>query len=258
MLRWVNKPHNGGAKDGDSGMSLEMSSAVVGVERVVGGWVARSQSLAVADLDGGSVVRRRSPHGDHLAACGRRQRRLSRLLLLPRLPRTQERIDRHAVGRTSAAGFALAGAGAAGDRRLAYQAIWAESRRGRCASQPDAGAGRPTVLVRSHLGDDFSGVAASRVGSAGVAAASHAVRSPENHAHDSGVSPLAAVCHQAATRGASGRVDRSTAEKSGKNGLDRHRRRLHQASVPAAGLEALGRCDRRSFAEGRCTARLGN
>ena len=37
MLRFENKPHNGGAKDGEFEMSLGMSAAVVAVERMVGG-----------------------------------------------------------------------------------------------------------------------------------------------------------------------------------------------------------------------------
>jgi len=265
MLRLEHKPHNGGARDGKSEMSLGMSSAVVGMERMVDGRVARSQSLAVAGLDDGHVVGRRSPHGDHLAAGRRRQRRLSRLLLLPRLRRTQERIDRHAVGRTAAAGFALARTCPVGDRRFAYQAVWAQGRRGRpgeaglnppvAASQPDAGACRSTVFVRPHLGDDFVVAEASGVGLVGVAAASHAVRSPENHGCDSQVAPLAAICHQAAIGGAAGRVDRSSAEKSGKSGLDRHRRRLHQTPVLEACVEKW-RHNRRSPAQGRRPARL--
>ena len=46
-------------------------------------------------------------------------------------------------------------------------------------------------------------------------------------------------------------MDRSHPEKRGENGVDRHRRRRHQTAVPAAGLEALERGDRRPLAEGR-------
>ena len=67
--------------------------AVVPVECVVGGRVAWPQSLAAAGVAGGDAVCRRSSHGDHVAACGGRERRLPRLLLLPGRRRTQERID---------------------------------------------------------------------------------------------------------------------------------------------------------------------
>ena len=69
------------------------------------------------------------------------------------------------------------------------------------------------------------------------------------------IASLAAVCHQAPTGGAAGRVARSDPEKSGKNRLDRHRRRLHQAAVPAARFEAPERGRRRSLAQRRGTAR---
>ena len=48
---------------------------------------------------------------------------------------------------------------------------------------------------------------------------------------------LAAIRHQAPTGGATGGVARSAAEKSGKNRVDRRRRRLHQASVSASRAE---------------------
>ena len=67
MLRSENKPHNGGAKDGEIEMSLGMSRTVVGVERVVVRRFARSQLLAVADIAGVHVAGQRSPHGDDLA-----------------------------------------------------------------------------------------------------------------------------------------------------------------------------------------------
>ena len=60
MLRSVNKPHNGRAKDGEFDMSLGMSRTVVGVERMVVGWVARSQSLAVAGIDDGDIAGQRT------------------------------------------------------------------------------------------------------------------------------------------------------------------------------------------------------
>ena len=60
MLRSENKPHNGGAKDGEFDMSLGMSHTVVGVERMVVGWVARSQSLAVAGIDDGDIAGQRT------------------------------------------------------------------------------------------------------------------------------------------------------------------------------------------------------
>ena len=130
------------AKDGEFEMSLGLSRTMVGVERVAGSRAACSQSLAVAGLVGGHVVRQRSAYRDDLASCGGRQRRLPRLLSLPHLCGTQEQIDRHAVGDTSFADFAFASACVVGDRRLAHQAVWAKGRRGRRAPQPDAGTSR--------------------------------------------------------------------------------------------------------------------
>jgi|GEM_PF-3883420 len=86
-------------------------------------------------------------HGDHLATGGRRQRRLSELLLGPCLAGTQDRIGRHAIDGVGVANLAFAGAIAVGDRRFAHQAVRAEGRGGRRASQPDVRTGRPTVLA---------------------------------------------------------------------------------------------------------------
>ncbi len=166
-------------------MSLGMSRTVVGVERVVGRWVARSQSLAFARIADGHIVRWRPSHGDHMAPRGRGERRLSRLLLLSYLRGTQERIDCDSTGSTSAAHLALAKASAAGDRRFAHQAVRAKSRRGRCPSQPDAGPSRPAVSVRTRLGDDFVGAEAPRVGTTGVAVANDALRPPADYGDDS-------------------------------------------------------------------------
>lgn len=68
----------------------------------------RAQSLAVAGALGWDAVCQRSTYRDRLAAGGRRQRRLPRLLLLPGLRRTQERSDRHGVAGTGSPSFALA------------------------------------------------------------------------------------------------------------------------------------------------------
>ncbi len=65
-------------------MSLGVAGRVVSVERVVGGRVACPQSLAAAGAADGHLVCRRSSHGDDLAARRGRERRLPRLLLLPR------------------------------------------------------------------------------------------------------------------------------------------------------------------------------
>ncbi len=81
--------------------------------------------------------------------------------------------------------LAAARAAAVGDRRFAHQAVWAEGRRGRRPSQSDAGAGRSAVSVRTRLGHDLAGPAASAVGPAGVAAAGDALRPPADDGHDS-------------------------------------------------------------------------
>jgi hypothetical protein len=59
MLRLLNQPHNGGAKDGEIEMSLAVSERVVGVERVAGGWIARPKPLAACGAAGGYFVRPR-------------------------------------------------------------------------------------------------------------------------------------------------------------------------------------------------------
>ena len=146
----------------------------------------------------------------------RGQRRLPGLLLLLGGPRTQERIDRRPVGNTSAADVAVARTSAAGDRRLANQALRAESRRCRRASQPNAGSGRSAVFVRPCVGDDFVGAQASAVGNHRLAAASAALCSQANDGNDPQGARLAAVCDQVAVGGAAGGVDRPAAETSGK------------------------------------------
>ena len=145
-------------------MSLGMSRTVVGVEQLDFFGTARPQSLAVAGAADWNAVCRWPPHGHHLAASSRRQRRLPRLLLLPRVCWTQQQIDCFSIGGLGVADVAVAGAGAAGDRRFADQAVWAQGRRGGRASQPDAGPSRSALFVRSCLGHDFPCVAASRVG----------------------------------------------------------------------------------------------
>ena len=207
--------------------------------------IARAQSLAVAGLARGDLVRRRPPYGHHLAASRRRQCRFSGLLLLSGVRGTQVRTDRRPAGRARPADVAPAGASAVGHRRFAHQTVRAEGRGGRRASQPDAGSGRSALLVRTHLGDDLAGGAASAVGCAGVAAAGPALRPSEDHADDSSPAPLGRFRHQAGTGRAVGRVDRSDRSGCRENDVGRRRRRLHEAAVPAARFEA-GRDDRRS------------
>ena len=115
------------------------------------------------------------------------------LLLFPCRSGTQDQFGRHRADAARAADAATAGALAVGDRRFAHQTIWAESRRRRRASQPDAGAGRPTVSVWACLGHDLARPASSPVGPAGVAGASLALRSPEDAGLDPQRASLAAV-----------------------------------------------------------------
>ena len=109
-----------------------------------------------------------------------------------------------------------------------------ESRRGGRSSQSHAGTGRSAVLVRTYLGDDLAGTATSPLGCNRSAFASHALCPQTNRGKNSQGSPLAAFCHEAASGCAIGGVDRSDPEKSGKNGVDRRRRRLYQVALPAA------------------------
>ena len=83
MLQFPNKPHNGGAKDGEFEMSLGSSESMGRVEPVARRGLACPQSLATARARAGHLVRQQPSHRHHLASSRRRQRRLSRLLLLP-------------------------------------------------------------------------------------------------------------------------------------------------------------------------------
>jgi len=60
MLQLQNKPHEGEAKDGEFDMSLGMPGSVVGVERLVGGRAARTQSQTVGRPKRLTVGRRRA------------------------------------------------------------------------------------------------------------------------------------------------------------------------------------------------------
>src|SRR3972149_2032709 len=84
--------NNGRAKDVSS--ELAMSERMERVELVVGGRVARSQPLATAGVADGHPFCRRIAHRYQLAPRRRSQRRLPRLLLLPRPTRTQDQIGR--------------------------------------------------------------------------------------------------------------------------------------------------------------------
>jgi len=221
------------------------SRTVVGMEYLAGCRIARPQSLAVAGVADGDAVRRGPPHGDHLAASSRRQRRLPRLLLLPRVRWTQQQIDCFSIGHLGAADVVVAGASAAGDRSRRAgtdQAVWAESRRSRCPSQSDARTGRSALFVWPCLGHDFPGAAAPQVGSAGIATAGDALCPQADDPYlilRGQVAPLAPLRHQAAVGGSVGRVDRSHAEKSRENSLGRHRRwPLAQCYGQATVLEA--------------------
>ena len=87
------------------------------------------------------------------------------------------------------------------------------------------------------VGDNFVGAATSSVGTGGVAAASPAACSQTDDAFDSQMSSLAAIRDKTATGGPPGRMNCSSAETRGKNGVDRHRWRLHQTPVPEANFE---------------------
>ncbi len=139
MPQFANKPHNGGAKDGEFEMSLGSSGSMERVEPVARRRFACPQSVATARAVAGHLVRQRTSHRHHLASSRRGERRLSRLLLLHCGGGTQDQIDRHALGDADFADLASARAPAAGDRRLPHQAVWAKSRRGGRPSQPHAG-----------------------------------------------------------------------------------------------------------------------
>ena len=78
---------------------------------------ARTKPLATAGAADGHSLRPRASHRDHLAPRRRHPRRLHRLFLLPRQPRTQDRIGRCAAFSAPAADLALARPAAGGHRR---------------------------------------------------------------------------------------------------------------------------------------------
>ncbi len=178
MLRFPGFTHDGRVKDSETSMSLKVSEKVVGVERVAGGRIARSQSLA--SVGAGDSVRLGRPHCHLVVPRRQRQRRLPGLLLLPGPPGTQDQFGRHAAFDASSADLAATRSVAGGDRRFAYQMLRAESRRGRHPSQSHAGSCRSEVAVRPPLGDS----AACRVRRVGPAAANDALRWAEDHSRD--------------------------------------------------------------------------
>ncbi len=131
MLRLSNKPHNGGAKDGEFEMSLGSSESMERVEPVARRGLARPKSLATARTVAGHFVRQRSSHRHHLASSRWSERRLSRLLLLPCGGGTQDQIDRDAIGDVDFADLAAARAPAAGDRRLPLPSGMGQKSKGR-------------------------------------------------------------------------------------------------------------------------------
>lgn len=253
MLRLSKRPHNGRAKDGEFWMSVGMSRSVVGVEPVAGGRVACTQSVAVAGAPGGHLVCQWPAHSDYLAPGSRSQRQLPGLLLLSGAGGTQEQIHRHAIGGVGAPHVVAARSFVAGDRRFAHQAVRADG--GRCgrASQSHSRTGRSAVPLRPCLGNDLARFEASSMGCLGTAAAGHALCPQTDHGDDPQVAPLVSIRHQTATGRSVGGVDRFDPENSGKNGLDRHRRGLHQTALLEAGFEASERRDRRPLAQ-RCGA----
>ena len=150
------------AKDGKR--KLEMSERMVGMERLVGGGAARPQPLEVSGAVGGHPLRPRASHRDHLAPCRRHSQRLRRLLLLSGPPGTQDRIGRHATFSAPPARLAAAAASPGGHRRHPHQTLRAKGRGSRHSSQPDARPRGPEVSLRTHLGHDLPGPAASVVG----------------------------------------------------------------------------------------------
>ena len=155
------------------------------VEPMAVGRFACPESLEVAGDSGGHSAGQRPSHGNQLAASCWHQQRLRRLLLLSGGSWAQEQIDRHPTGAVGAAESAVARTLAACYRRFSHQAIRAVRRGGRHPSQSHAWACRPEVSVRSHLGHDFARPQASPMGGHGVAFASHAVRTPEDHTRHS-------------------------------------------------------------------------
>ena len=227
MLRCAKKPHEGRAKDGETGMLLEVSGQLVGLERVAGSRAACTQSMAIAGVAPRHSVCQRTANRYHLAPRRRCKRRLPGLLLSSYPHRTQERIYRDTIAGVDFADIAPARAPAAGDRRLAYKAIWAESRRGgRFITIPRRGPARSAVLVRTYLGDDLAGTATSPLGCNRSAFASHAL-CPQNKPWQK--IPKVRRWQRFATKlHLAARLVEwivPILKKAGKNGVDRRRRR---------------------------------
>src|SRR4029077_5826957 len=151
---------------------------------------SQSHAVAVAGGAAGVVVRSRAANGDFVAAGSGHHRHVLRLLLLSPGPRPQDRTFGH--GPLSAVLEAVAHwrSRAAGARRYADRAVWAEGRRRGPASRSDVGAGRPQVFVWPRVGDVGLGAAASVVGSDRAAPARADVREEEGHAEVGGALPL--------------------------------------------------------------------
>src|SRR3989304_10584514 len=77
-------------KDGDT----KMSSGMVGMDRMVGGWAARQVPLAVEHFAYGNALRARTTHRYQLAPCRWRGFRLPALLLFFFPHRTQDQYCR--------------------------------------------------------------------------------------------------------------------------------------------------------------------
>lgn len=193
-----------------------MSKRMVGVERLVGGGVARPQPMAAAGTFDRHTVCHRTAYRQQLAPCRRCERRLPRLLLLPRPTWTQGRFGCHTTFSARVADLALARPAAGGDRRLPHEAVRTQGRRGGHPPQSHARPRRPEVPVWTRLGHAVARAAASVVGPAGFAAASHALRASEDDSLHPEETWLA-ISDQARIGSALGEMDCPAGEKSGKD-----------------------------------------
>src|SRR5688500_14895256 len=110
------------AKDGHVGTACGTGV----VDRAPGRAVARAACWALAAAVEWHALRPRPAHGGELAAGGRRRRQVPQLLLLPRQPRTQDRVDRGRAAARGGAGHSPGRTAAAGHRRHADQTLRAE------------------------------------------------------------------------------------------------------------------------------------
>src|SRR5580765_1782785 len=157
MLWLLKTPHDRRAKDG----SVSAAGGLAAMGPVVGRRFAWTQSLAAVVDSPGDGVCTGPEDGHHLATGRGNLRRLRRLLLLSPTPGPQVQSSGRAAVHVAFDSVGQRPTRAVGRGRLADQALWSARPGSRDPSQSHARPRGPEVPVRSYLGHDFAGAAAS-------------------------------------------------------------------------------------------------